>query len=49
MFGKSLDFSLEDIVFILASRLLNAVTNLQKFGPTRDGYNFGYTSFIRFF
>ncbi len=48
-FGQPLEFSLDDIVFILAFRLNNVVTNLPRFWSASNGYIEGRASFIIFF
>ncbi|UCF12706.1 MAG: hypothetical protein JSW06_00210 [Thermoplasmatales archaeon] len=49
MLGQTLEFSLDDIVFILALRLNNVETDLPKFGGASRGYIEGHASFIIFF
>ena len=47
--GQSLEFTLEDRVFILAIRLTDVETNLPKFKTENEGYIEGHASFIIFF
>jgi hypothetical protein len=47
--GQTLEFSLEDGVFILAIRLTDVETNLPKFKTENEGYIEGHASFIIFF
>ncbi len=49
MLGQTLEFSLDDIIFILALRLNDVETNLPKFGGASKGYIEGRASFIIFF
>jgi hypothetical protein len=49
MLGQTLEFSLDDIVFIFALRLNNVETDLPKFGSASGGYIEGHASFIIFF
>jgi hypothetical protein len=46
--GQTLDFTLEDSVYILALRLTDVDSNLPKFGFPRDGYFEGHALFIVF-
>jgi hypothetical protein len=47
--GQSLEFSLQNRVFILAFRLTDVETDLPKFETTSSGYIEGHASFIIFF